>query len=79
MDTKEPIIHRHERHVRVNGQDLADSHQADEGLQTLHVAQEKHLHLDAATSTRLRRRADLIIMPVSNHLFNKNLLPFRLP
>ena len=68
MDTKEPIVHGHDHHVRVNGQDHADSYQADEALQTLHVAQEKHLHLDAATSTRLRRRADLFIMPVSNHL-----------
>lgn len=63
MDTTDPVVSGHD-HRMLKEKDSKDAYEADEGLQTLRVVEEEHLHLDAATSTRLRRRADMVIMPV---------------
>lgn len=63
MDTTDPVVSGHDHRV-LKEKDSKDAYEADEGLQTLRVVEEEHLHLDATTSTRLRRRADMVIMPV---------------
>ncbi len=68
MDNKDPIIDGGHP-VLLHSNDHDDASQADEGLQTLHVMEKEHLHLDEATSKRLRRRADMLMMPVSHYLF----------
>ena len=68
MDNKEPIIDAGDP-VQLHSNDHNDASQADEGLQTLRVMDKEHLHLDDATSKRLRRRADMLMMPVSHFLF----------
>lgn len=69
MDNKDPIIDGGEN-VLLPGKQLNDMYQADEGLQTLRVMEEEHLHLDATTSKRLRRRADMLMMPVRKRLYD---------
>ena len=63
MENRKTGAHDHDR-VNLDMKEQKDITQVDEGLQTLNVAAERNLHLDAATSTRLRRRADIMIMPV---------------
>ena len=43
--------------TKLDGEDPAGANLADKGLQALRMAEEKGLHLDAAASIRLRRRA----------------------
>ena len=73
MDDKNHMSNAHDQ-VLLNGKEHNDASLADEGLQTLRVVEEEHLHLDAATSKRLRRRADMVIMPVKKSLNNKGLI-----
>ena len=63
MDNKEPIIDGADP-VLVHSNDHLDASQADEGLQTLRVMVKEQLHLDDATSKRLKRKADMLMMPV---------------
>ena len=69
MDNEDPIIDRGD-HVLLHNKDRIDAYQADEAFQTLSVMDKEHLHLDAATSKRLRRRADMLMMPVRRGLYN---------
>ena len=70
MDKEDPIIDRGD-HVSTHSKDGGDAYQADEAFQTLRVVDKENLHLDAATSKRLRRRADMLLMPVRRYLYNR--------
>lgn len=69
MDNTDSVVSGND-HRALREKDSKDAYEADEGLQTLRVVEEEHLHLDAATSIRLRRRADMLIMPVSICLYD---------
>ena len=71
MDDKDPVVSGRD-HVVLNDKHQRDAHDADEGLQTLRVVEEEHLHLDVAKSMRLRRRADMVIMPVKTCIYHKS-------
>lgn len=43
---------------------VVDAADADEGMKAFEIIQREHLQLDAATSKRLLRKIDMVLMPV---------------
>jgi len=68
MDNKLPGTHHDSGDVVSDVKGHPDARQGDEALQALEVSEQQHLEIDAANAKRIRRRADMIIMPVSHNL-----------